>query len=305
MKSNLTILLLLFSVVAIPAFSQTTEKKKQDREAILAMAGCYKVSFDFAETFSPDTAYQYYDRYHSWGIEYVFVLEDSEDLISLQHLLIINDSTIIKHWRQDWVFEEHVLLSYHKDNMWKKTTFEPSEVKGTWTQKVFQVDDSPRYESKGTWVHVDGRHYWEGTGDAPLPRREFTKRSDYNVMQRRSRMELAADGWFLEQDNAKILRTDSGDQLICHEKGMERFTAGDYDCAPAIAWWEDNKAYWENVRAAWDDVFEKHSELKLQKKVDDKMLWQQLFAAGDEARDSKNAAKQSELRKIIESYIEI
>jgi hypothetical protein len=52
-------------------------------------------------------------------------------------------------------------------------------------------------------------------------------------------------------------------------------------------------------------VFEKHSELKLQKKVDDKMLWQQLFAAGDEARDSKTAAKQSELRKIIESYIEI
>lgn len=304
MKSTTTFMLLLLATT-FAAKAADPAKKSEDRKAIMDMAGCYKVTFNFAETFSPDTAYIYYDRYHSWGTEYVFVLEDSENFISLQHLLIINDSTIIKHWRQDWVYEEDELLMYDRDNVWKKTKFPDAEVKGTWTQKVFQVDDSPRYESKGTWVHVDGKHYWEGVGDAPLPRREFTKRSDYNVMRRHSRMELNGDGWFLEQDNEKILRTDDGDKLLCNEKGMETFTTGDYNCEPAIVWWEANKEYWEDVRAAWDEVFSNNPKLKLEKKVDDKMLWQQLFAAGDEARDKANIDHKPQARKIIEQYIGI
>ena len=295
---------LSFVMCALLAFSALAQdKKQQDREAILAMAGCYKVSFDFAETFSPDTAYTYHDRYHSWGIEYVLVVEDSENLIQLQHLLIINDSTIIKHWRQDWVYEETDLLAYDRDNVWVRKTAKPADVKGTWTQKVYQVDDSPRYEARGTWVHVDGKHYWEGTADAPLPRREFTKRSDYNVMRRHSRMELSDNGWFLEQDNEKILRTESGDKLICEEKGMERFTTGDYDCQPAIAWWENNQPYWADVRTAWEEVFSENPRLKLEKRVNDQMLWQQLFALGDEAREAGKGNYTGRVKEIIKSYL--
>ena len=29
--------------------------------------------------------------------------------------------------------------------------------------KIFQVDDSPRYEGTASWVHVDGKSYWENT----------------------------------------------------------------------------------------------------------------------------------------------
>ena len=28
------------------------------------------------------------------------------------------------------------------------------DVRGQWTQKVYQVDDSPRYEGSSTWVHL-------------------------------------------------------------------------------------------------------------------------------------------------------
>jgi hypothetical protein len=70
-----------------------------------------------------------------------------------------------------------------------------------------QVDDSPRYESIGTWVHVDGRHEWQSKTDSPLPRREFTKRSDYNVLRRGNRIYLTPQGWMFEQDNKKIVRT--------------------------------------------------------------------------------------------------
>jgi len=303
MKSVLTIIL-CFSA-ALFAEAQTNNTKKQsDIESIKSMAGCYKVTFDFAETFSADTAYEYYDRYHSSGIEYVFVLTDEPNFIQLQHLLIINDSTIIKHWRQDWVYEETNLLSYDGGNNWKTLTYTPAEVEGTWTQKVYQVDDSPRYESKGTWVHVDGKHYWEAVSDAPLPRREATKRSDYNIVRRHSRMQINGDGWYLEQDNEKILRTEEGDKRIVWEKGMETFTTGDYNCQPAITWWENNKEYWADVRDAWTEIFAENTELNFQKRIDNKMLWQQLFEMGDDVADGKETDDvKSKVKTIITQYL--
>lgn len=303
MKSLLTVIL-CFSISLFAEAQTGMAKKKLDQESIKSMAGCYKVTFNFAETFSPDTAYKFYDRYHSSGIEYVFVLTDEPDLIQLQHLLIINDSTIIKHWRQDWVYEETQLLSFNGDNNWTTLTYTPEEVKGTWTQKVYQVDDSPRYESKGTWVHVDGKHYWEGVSDAPLPRREFTKRSDYNIMRRHNRIELTADAWFLEQDNEKILRTAEGEKLIAWEKGMEAFTTGDYNCQLAITWWENNKEYWAEVRDAWSEIFEENPEMTFKKRIDDKLLWQQLFQMGDEvAEDGELADVKSKVKTIITKYL--
>lgn|SRR5690554_435456 len=301
---NMT-LILAMTVAVLSAHGQNAAKKDADRAAIRALAGCYKVTFDFAETFSPDTAYEFRDRYHSSGIEYVFVLTDEPDLIQLQHLLIINDSTIIKHWRQDWIYEETQLLSYEGDRNWKTITYSPEEVKGTWTQKVYQVDDSPRYESKGTWVHVDGKHYWEGVANAPLPRREFTKRSDYNIVKRHSRIQLDGDGWYLEQDNEKINRTADGtDHLLVWEKGMESFTTGDYDCAPAIAWWEANKDYWSDVRLAWDEIFSDYPEMKFLRKVDNKLLWQQLYALAKEDISSE-VERKDRVKELILKYMEV
>ncbi|MBK6986681.1 MAG: hypothetical protein IPH32_18965 [Bacteroidetes bacterium] len=213
-------LFIIVSLVFIGAlFAQKNNKLDQDRESIKAMAGVYKVTFDFAETFAPDTAYKFHDRYSEHGIEQVSLVEETPTKIVLQHLLIVNDSTIIKHWRQDWVYENKEIYNFYTDNEWRKTTLTAEQAKGTWTQKVFQVDDSPRYESYGTWVHVDGKHFWEGTNDSPLPRREYTKRKDYNVMRRHIRMEIFKDGaWAYEQDNEKIIRANGTDKLLAWKK---------------------------------------------------------------------------------------
>lgn len=272
----------LYSLICATAFAQQKNKLQQDREAILAFAGCYKVTFEFAETFAPDTAYQYHDRKFDWGIEQVSILENTEKKIVLQHLLIVNDTMIIKHWRQDWVYENTDLLSYDKDNEWKKVKLTPAQAKGTWTQKVFQVDDSPRYEGYGTWVHVDGRHFWESTADAPLPRREATKRKDYNVVKRHSHIETTAYGWVLEQDNEKIIRSESGDKLLCWEKGMEKFLKGEYHCKPGVDWWTKNEAFWKDVRSVWDEIYAQPGTFKLEKRMEDKFLFERLFALGDE-----------------------
>lgn len=289
-----------------PKTTVTNSKFQKDKEAIKSMAGIYKVSFDFAETFSPDTTYKYHDRYRSWGIEYVFIVEETEKKISLQHLLIVNDTTIVKHWRQDWIYENTDLYSYYKENQWIKTVLKPEQVKGQWTQKVYQVDDSPRYEATGTWIHVDGKHYWEGVCDSPLPRREFTKRSDYNVMRRHSRIEITSDGWFLEQDNEKILRENGIDKLLCWEKGMEKFSKGNYDAQPAIIWWNKNKAFWADVRTVWDEIYSQKTELKITKKIDNKILFEQLFKIGDDyskATAYNSLEAKATIKRTIELYL--
>ena len=137
------------SAAANPVISEQDKavaaKKEQDRQAILSLAGCHTVTFKFAETFSPIPDYKYHERYFESGTEFITVVENSENKIVLQHLLVVSDSMIIKHWRQDWLFENTEFLKFISNDKWEKVTLSKEEVKGQWTQRVGQVDDSPRY----------------------------------------------------------------------------------------------------------------------------------------------------------------
>ena len=270
------------------------------------MYGCYEITFNFAETFAPDKDYEFHENYRSGGIEYVFPVEETKDKIVLQHLLIIGDSMIIKHWRQDWLYENTDFYTYHKDNTWNYEAKSPDQVKGQWTQKVYQVDDGPRYEGTGTWVHVDGRHFWESTSFAPLPRREFSKRSDYNVVLRRNNHEITDYGWLHEQDNDKIIRSEDGDQLLASEKGYNTYEEIDESkCALAKTWWEENKVYWADVRAVWDELFASKETVSITKKIDDKVLFMKLFALEDEMLDGTYDSEESKakIKATIQEYL--
>lgn len=282
-------------------------QSNQDRQAILSMCGCYDVTFNFAETFSPDPDYEFHDNYRSGGLEYVFPIVNDENKVVLQHLLIVRDTMIVKHWRQDWLYENADLYAFDRENTWLYQSLEPAGVVGQWTQKVFQVDDGPRYEASGTWIHADGRSYWEATADAPLPRREFSKRDDYNVMKRRNRQEITDYGWVHEQDNDKIVRTDAGDQLIAREKGWNTYErTDDARCQVAAEWWKTHEAYWANVRYVWDELFAENKSFSLKKKVDDKVLFMDLFALQDEALAKKmdDESQREAIRAVIGKFRE-
>lgn len=302
MKQIITTLFVFCGLISV-----AQKKKKEDVTAILSMAGCYNVSFNFAETFAADTAYNFSKNYTSGATELVLPIVEEKDKIVLQHLLVINDTMIIKHWRQDWLFENTDLYPYHKDDVWKYEKRTADEVKGQWTQKVYQVDDSPRYEGSATWVHVDGKHYWENTADAPLPRRERTKRSDYNVMTRTNRQEITSTGWVHEQDNAKVVRNeDHEDQTIAWEKGLNTYTkVDDSQCQAGRDWWENNKNYWADVRLVWDEVFANHKDLELEMKAEKQQMYRRLFALGKEfAGDKYDAVKaKEEIRQAIKLHI--
>ena len=144
-------------------------KFERDRRAILAMIGGYRTSFDFIETVGFNPTYKPAAPYQSWGTEYVYLVEDQGDFISLQHVIVmfikmpdksISDAMVIKHWRQDWQYEDINLNVYVGNNTWKKKEFAKEDIAGTWSQSVYQVDDSPRYQSTGHWQHKNNYSSW-------------------------------------------------------------------------------------------------------------------------------------------------
>ncbi|MEL1252716.1 DUF6607 family protein [Flavobacterium sp. DGU38] len=289
----------LMALTFSSGFSQ--DKKQQDIKSIKSMCGCYEVKFNFTETFSypkDSLSYKPSETKHESALEWVELIEDSPNKISMQHLLIVSDDMIIKHWRQDWLYENTDLYLFDKNTSWKYKKLDKKAVKGQWTQKVFQVDDSPRYEGTATWVHVDGQDYWANVTDAPLPRREHTKRNDYNVLKRRNIHEITSTGWNHEQDNQKLVRNDSGkDVLLAEEKGMDVYTkVADSKCLAGQKWWKENNALWKNVRDKWQTLFERHKDLNLEAKVDKKSLYSLLF-------DLKPNATKAETDVIIDKFV--
>ena len=290
---NFLLLIILFSL------SNTNAQKKKDIEAIKEMCGCFEIDFNFAETFqySNDSNYKKSNNYNSKALEYAKLIKDEKGHISIQHLLVMG-SYVIKHWRQDWIYENEDLLKYDSDNTWKKISKTKKEVKGQWTQKVFQVDDSPRYEGTSSWVHIDGKSFWENTSYAPLPRREYTKRNDYNIMIRGNRHEIVNYGWIHDQDNKKVIRDNKQNKeyKIAAEKGFNKYVkVDDSKCIEAAEWWNENSKKWAFVREKWNSIYSKNKTLSLEKSIDKKPLYSYLF--------DENVTKKDEIGSIIDRFV--
>ena len=295
------VILFVLSLVFI-GNTKAQRKKKKDRNAIKEMCGCFEVTFNFAETFqySNDSLYKPSATKTDKGLEWAQLVVDEKNKISIQHLLQVGNPAkpyIVKHWRQDWLYENNDFYMYNGDNNWLFENKPTADVKKQWTQKVFQVDDSPRYEGSGTWVHVDGKSYWENTTSAPLPRREYTKRSDYNVTVRGNRHEITDEGWVHDQDNLKVIRkAGKQDVIIASEKGYNVYKkVADSRCKGATDWWQKHQEKWATVRKKWDEVYGRETNLSLEMKVDNKALYKHLFA--------EEMTKEKEINTVIESFV--
>ena len=298
MKKSI-ILTYLCIMTCIINYSQS--KKYKDVESIKSMCGCFKIDFNFTETFvfSEDEDYKKSKTYKSGGLEWGHLIVDEKNKISIQHLLIVGSKqfpTIVKHWRQDWLYQNTALYTYDKNDKWSFVNMDKKDVRGQWTQKVYQVDDSPRYEGTSSWVHVDGKSYWENTTPAPLPRREFSKRSDYNVTLRGNRHEVTDSGWVHDQDNKKIQKDDGSQFVLAHEKGYSTYTrVPDEDCKAAVEWWEKNSNKWKMVRDKWNSIYGLNQDLALKPSVDDKKLYSYLF--------SPEVVEEGEIESTIDMFL--
>jgi len=266
------------------------------------MCGCYEVKFEFAETFiySEDSSYVKSPPKTMYALELAHLIKDDKNDISIQHILQIGDygePYIIKHWRQDWSYQNQDFYLYDSNDVWKFVNKSKDQVRGQWSQKVFQVDDGPRYQGSGTWVHVDGKSYWESTTPAPLPRRERDIRNDYNLTIRGNRVEIMDYGWAHIQDNSKIVKEKNINKTIAKEKGYNTYKKVEDDrCKYALKWWEDNSKKWNIVQEVWNDIYNRRIDLKVSQSYNQKPLFMYLFVDDYE--------KKEDIKKLIEKFVD-
>lgn len=296
----------LFLAVFYYLNAQTPPAK--DVETIKNLCGCFEVGFKFKETFAYKKDYKIKEAYETGALEWVSYEPQTDGSVKLQHILIIDSSTIIKHWREDWSYENKDIYKYDKNYHWTKVSLPTDKVKGTWTQKVFEVDDRPQYDGVATFAYFDGNTLWQSTVDAPLPRREYSKRSDYNVMNRGNRLYISPKGYMHEQDNKKIIRTTNiADTLLAEEKGYNEYTRVDNSqCKFGIDWWEKNKVFWYDVRSVWNEILPTLPDLAIQQTVDNQKLHERLFKLNEEyisakKYNSKNA--KVDILKAIKAHL--
>jgi hypothetical protein len=298
---------MIFGIVLLLATTANAQVKNGN-EAINKLCGCFDVEFKYAETFSPVKDYKYHEREEiSGGTEFAFPIEISDKKISIQHLLIVTDSMIVKHWREDWTYENPVIWKYTDTKTWVKQQLKPEQVKGKWTQTVWEVSDEPRYQGYGQFANLDNEVVWQSTTDAPLPRREYSVRSDYNILNRTNRLHITDSGYIHEQDNKKIIRKDGIDKLLVEEKGINSYKRiANKECEAAKKYWEHNKEYWLKVESVWNNYLSIHDIIQLKSKVDGKVLHQYLLNLLDDynAKKVSDAEIDNKIKEAIYKFIQ-
>jgi hypothetical protein len=275
------------------------------------MVGEYRVGFEFLGTFGSEINYKLDKPYQSWGTEMVVVVKDEPNFISLQHIMMmyfkdkdgsITGPYIQKHWRQDWEYEDESILSYKKKKIWGKS--EVNKNKNTWSQTVYQVDDSPRYESYGEWIHSKYASRWVSQPTPrPLPRREFSVRDDYDLLMGLNKITIMSWGWVMEEINEKMIIPNT---YLGSEYGVARYQRiSNYDFKPAYDYWNKTKNYWSIVRDKWNEVLS-NEKVCLYESYEGKPLYLYKFNYADEYKNHQDSEKAySNVNNIIKNFVDI
>ena len=293
---------------------------ERDRRAILAMAGAYRVTFDFLEVVSFVAQEKPNAPYQSWGTEKVYVDADSGQSISLVHILemrvmqqdgTISEPMVTKHWRQDWQYQPAQIVEYQGRDRWQRRKVPAADARGTWSQTVYQVDESPRYASIGRWLHSASFSTWQSSETfRPLPRREWSVRDDYQVLLGTNRHTIAPSGWVQEENNLKAVVTserqlDPAKPYVAREYGVARYERiRDADFADADQYYSRTRQFWDQVRDSWASLFAKQGVVTLRGPVDKLGLFRPLFARADEIAEQGRSFAVSEDAKVIGKALE-
>ena len=214
--------LLIFS----PFIVLSQSKLNKDRNSILKMCGCFEIEFKFSETFnySEDENYVPSKNYRSFALEAAIPIINDKKKISIQHLLIVgygSDKAVIKHWRQDWIFENRDFYEYASNNRWNYKKKKSSDVKG---QVLIENNDNILIaEEKGynTYKKVSEKkcsfafNWWKENSKKwssvrAVWRNIYEKNKDLNLKERVNKMKLYEYLFFTDDYDT----TESHENLI-------------------------------------------------------------------------------------------
>lgn len=279
-----------------------------DRSSILAMAGNYDVTFDFTETISFVEGYELKEPKVSGGHEVVRVIEDTGEFISLQHILVVGPSDapiIVKHWRQDWQYEPERVLMFIGGNAWGWRDVPQAERAGTWSQTVYQVDDSPRYGAVARWSYEGEIAEWQPDQEwRPLPRRDMTTRDDYHAVDAVNRHVITPWGWVHEQDNSKLILSETP-RVLAREVGLNTYRQfDDFPVQAAEDYWAATADYWAGIRSEWARIADENERFAITIKGETGDLYGPLMELAEavQSGDKKLELALEEARQVMAAF---
>ena len=287
---------------------------ERDREAILAMAGEYAVTFDFTETVAVEPGYELAEPKLTPAREVVIVVEDTGEFIMLQHLLIVGEEDspfIVKHWRQDWRYEPATVLAFQGHDDWTVEAVSSQERGGAWSQTVYQVDDSPRYAAVAPWRHEVNASTWElPVSWRPLPRRDDTTREDYDTIAAVNRHTITEWGWVHEQDNSKLALRDGEVREIAREVGVNTYINTDLaNDQAAHDYWAATADFWALVRGYFMELeaLPAGTRFHIEDDADGTLLYMPVLNAGQQIvfENSDTATAWDEAQVFLNSQITV
>lgn len=280
---------------------------ERDRVAIREMAGEFKVTFSFKETEALTQGYVPHAPHEVGATEVVALLEETDRKLVLQHVLLLDGPggtpSPMKHWRQDWTFEDTELLEYKGRGAWEQRSLAEADAACAWLQAVFEVSDGPRYESFGRWVHEGTTSTWTSQQTwRPLPRREYTHRKDYDVLLGTNRHVVTPNGWTHEQDNMKWVLADG--HALVRERGANTYERTSLpQAAVARTYLSGTAQFWGAVRDEWQRSFDANRGLTLLPEVDGKPLYGWLFPLAVASQSEDRNKRIEEARDFIRRFV--
>jgi hypothetical protein len=235
--------------------------------AIRSMTGCYLVDYSYVEVESLKPGYtrdpRVYDVNRDKSAkEWITADVVSPSRIRLQRVLFLTDlagavraGTEIRHQTEDWEYDSPFLYELVAPRTWRVRDLKPTP--GLWTRRVTNLDDGLRYHCAARWS--DGTAYpeWSCSSYAPVPGRETRdmKRSDYDTLERTTRIIAYGQSFLERQDNVKIIHRDGAKVPLAREVGKNwSVRLPDAECDAARAFAGPRQAFWSVSREVWDGV---------------------------------------------------
>lgn len=265
MKSKLLAVLTLINVFTPVAGAQETFER--EKAAIMKMAGCYHVDYNFTEVESLQPDYKIDDRVYDVNKdktvkEWIFPIQVSATHIRLQHILFgtdaqgkVIDNYYMRHQAEDWEYQPDYFYAFTSPSHWVPSPLEANS--GKWVRKITNLDDGPRYQCAAAW-NVSGEYpEWKCDNYAPIPGREYRdmKRKDYQALKRSTRIIQYGSNWLERQNNIKTVHTADTQKEIARESGKTWYIPAPIsECTDAKAWADERVAFWEVSRKVWAKV---------------------------------------------------
>jgi hypothetical protein len=236
-------------------------------QAIQSMAGCYLVDYSYVEVESLRPGYtrdaRVYDVNRDKSTkEWITAEMLSPRRVRLQRILFLTDlrgaireGSLIKHQSEDWEYDAPFLYDFVAPRSWQVR-----DLKATpelWTRRVTNLDDGPRYQCAARWTADTAYPEWTCSSYAPIPGRETRdmKRSDYDTLDRTTRIIVYGQSWLERQDNVKTIHRDGTRSPLAREVGKNwSARLPDGECEAARAFAAPREAFWSLVREVWDGV---------------------------------------------------